>query len=198
MIAAVQFDILWVQYYNTPICSARSWITNPSSSGFSYDTWAAFLLNTASAKAKLYIGLHGSPSAAANPTFYLSPVEAEKIIQTFFCRKNFGGIMLWDATYAEGNINQGMTYYQTMKEILARALQNTSQPCVQTVPVQSSAKISVSSTTSSTRTASSTTAIHPTEASILTTTRKSPFNEFWTGCNDAEFAALYGECPRRY
>lgn len=82
--------------------------------------------------------------------------------------------MLWDATYAEGNINQGMTYCQTMKEILAKASRNTLQSCTQKVLGPLSTKTSVvSSMTSSTRTASSKIAIHLTEASTLTT-RKAP------------------------
>ena len=52
MITNTQFDIIWVQYYNTPQCSARNWANaNPNylltgieaASGFSYDTWADFI-----------------------------------------------------------------------------------------------------------------------------------------------------------
>ncbi len=79
LISQVQFDIIWVQYYNTPQCSARNWINaNPNfaadgiehSAGFSYSQWARFLVGTASANAKLYIGVPGSPDPG---NFYLSP-----------------------------------------------------------------------------------------------------------------------------
>ena len=135
MISAVPFDVLWVQYYNTPACSARAW-TN-TGDGFSYDAWTRYLSGTASANAKLYIGLPGSTSAVANPPFYLHPAEALRLIKAFFCRPNFGGVMLWDATYADLNVNAGLSYHLLIKDyLLVSRKQSFALCCAPSHPAQ--------------------------------------------------------------
>jgi chitinase len=98
MIANAQFDILFVQYYNTPECSARNWVSaNPNyastgveqPSGFSYNAWSNFLTGTASANAKLYIGVPGDVEAAAS-TDYLTLTEISSLIKAYYCKPNFG------------------------------------------------------------------------------------------------------------
>ncbi|KAH9219248.1 glycoside hydrolase superfamily [Leptodontidium sp. 2 PMI_412] len=122
LISQVQFDIIFVQYYNTPQCSARNWVnanTNftmggvEKANGFTYNTWSTFLSGTASANAKLYIGVPGAPDAGG---FYLSPDEISRLIKAYFCKDNFGGVMIWEATSAENN-PQGV-YYSAVKNIL--------------------------------------------------------------------------------
>ncbi|KAH7327148.1 glycoside hydrolase superfamily, partial [Rhexocercosporidium sp. MPI-PUGE-AT-0058] len=109
LISQVQFDIIFVQYYNTPQCSARNWVnanTNfamdgvERTNGFTYNTWSNFLSGTMSANAKLYIGVPGAPDAGG---FYLSPNEISLLIKAHFCKDNFGGVMIWEATSAENN-----------------------------------------------------------------------------------------------
>ena len=128
MITNTQFDIIWVQYYNTPQCSARNWANaNPNylltgieaASSFSYDTWADFISGTASANAKLYIGLPGAP-ATADPSsnFYLNTTEMSSLVKAYHCKENFGGIMIWEATEAENNVGPNGTLYQDVKDIL--------------------------------------------------------------------------------
>lgn len=123
MISAVAFDAIFVQFYNTPFCSARNYIqTGGTNSGFSYDQWSDFLAGGASANAKVYIGLPASPDAAAGAgTFWLNPDETKTIVEDFYDRNNFGGIMLWESTRAEGRIDDGMTYYENVARILAEA-----------------------------------------------------------------------------
>lgn len=128
MIAATQFDVIWVQYYNTPQCSARDWATaNPNylstkteePSGFSYAAWADFLVGTASANAQLYIGIPGAPVTADLTTdYYLNTTELSGLVQAYYCQKNFGGVMIWDATSAENSVGRNRTYYQAVKDIL--------------------------------------------------------------------------------
>ena len=90
LISAVSFDIIWVQFYNTPQCSARSWITaNPnyidgesqSPSGFSFETWSNFLSGTASSAAKLYIGVPGAPDAIND--CYVNSSEISNLIDAY-------------------------------------------------------------------------------------------------------------------
>ncbi|PVH71925.1 glycoside hydrolase family 18 protein [Cadophora sp. DSE1049] len=122
LISQVQFDIIFVQYYNTPQCSARNWVnanTNfamdgvERTNGFTYNTWSNFLSGTASANAKIYIGVPGAPDAGG---FYLSSDEMSWLIKAHFCKQNFGGVMIWEATSAENN-PQGV-YYNAVKRIL--------------------------------------------------------------------------------
>jgi len=149
MISAVQFDLIFIQFYNTPFCSARNYIsTSGISSGFSYDAWTNALAGTASANAKLYIGLPGSPTAAGSAlNYWLDPTEAATLIKAFFCRANFGGIMLWDSTRAEAQVNDGRTYYQNIKLALLGAATDSTLPCVGgTASTLSSPTISFSTT----------------------------------------------------
>ncbi|PMD16786.1 carbohydrate-binding module family 50 protein [Hyaloscypha hepaticicola] len=168
MITYAKFDIIWIQYYNTAQCSARNWVTaNPNylstgieePSGFSFDAWEGFLEGTASQDAKLYIGL----PAATNTDYYLSPSEASSLIKAYYCKPNFGGIMLWEATAAENNdVGCGETYYQAMKEILVDYSQDGSLSCVKApkYPISTSSKASC--TVTSTTTSSSAPTITPT------------------------------------
>ncbi|KAK9364433.1 glycoside hydrolase superfamily [Lipomyces kononenkoae] len=127
MIQHAKFDIIWIQFYNTPQCSARAWVTaNPSyvstgvenASGFSYNAWTNSLVGTASETAKLYIGIPGSTMAAQRASDYLEPAEASSLIKAYFCKPNFGGIMIWEATAAENNIISSKTYYDVIKNNL--------------------------------------------------------------------------------
>lgn len=135
LIASVAFDALFIQFYNTAACSARSWVnanptytpgTRPASAGgFTYDAWAAAAAAGASAAAKLYIGLPGSADAVDDPTFYLNPNETQNLIDAYFCNTNFGGVAIYDASYADENMDAGaQTYAQWTKQVLTDALAN--------------------------------------------------------------------------
>lgn len=160
MIIQAKFDIIWVQYYNTAQCSASNWVAaNPNytttgieePSGFNFNAWEAFLVGTNSHDAKLYIGLPGAPGGG----WYLDPTETSALIEAYYCKPNFGGIMIWEATSAENNdVGCGETYYQAVKDILVGYSQDGSLSCVKPPrhPVSTSSKASctVASTTTST------------------------------------------------
>jgi chitinase len=165
MISQAQFDIIWVQYYNTPQCSARTWVTaNPNytrtgieePSGFSFDAWERFLVGTASSNAKLYIGLPGGPGFG---TFYLSPTEASSLIRAYYCKPNFGGILIWEATAAENNdVGCGETYYEAVKGILvADSLDGTLDCVVPPASLPPTSSTSICTVTSTTTTSVSST-----------------------------------------
>lgn len=131
MIKAVKFDMLFIQFYNTPICSAAAWAAaNPSytigsvphGSGFTFDAWVSWLAaNTASSGAKIYIGLPGSSAAVSTSSQYINQVHAQDMLEAFYCRPSFGGVAIWEATYAEGNLYYGQTLYMWMKRALIGA-----------------------------------------------------------------------------
>ncbi|KAI1081878.1 carbohydrate-binding module family 18 protein [Whalleya microplaca] len=125
VLAAAQFDILFVQFYNTPQCSARSWANananykagsgTVNNAGFTFDAWAAFLAGTKySQNARLYIGLPGS-AAAANAGSEVSVAQAQSLASAYYCRPSFGGVAVWEATYASANVVDGKNFYQAVK-----------------------------------------------------------------------------------
>lgn len=132
VIASVPFDALFIQFYNTAACSARAWVNaNPNytpgtrpvpSGGFTYDSWTTALAGGASSAAKIYLGLAGSADAVDDPTYYLNQNETQSLIQAYFCNKNFGGVALYDATYADENVENGQTFTQWTKTVLTNSL----------------------------------------------------------------------------
>ncbi|KAI6353100.1 hypothetical protein MCOR25_009182 [Pyricularia grisea] len=127
VVRAVRFDALFIQFYNTIVCSAARWANeNPTYSpgdlanpaGFTFDTWTESIRGTASSRAKLYLGLAGGPNAA-NPGHYIDENASRRLIEAFFCRPNLGGVAVWEAT----NANPGgkKAYYTTAREHLERA-----------------------------------------------------------------------------
>lgn len=142
MITGAKFDILYIQYYNTPQCSARSWWNaNPNYprtrrenvSGFrtSYQQWVTFLATTASKDAKLHIGLPGSPKATFDPSFYVPSSIVSNLLRAYFCKPKFGGVMVWEATYADEARVGGtsVTFYQHVKKVLIALSRDKSTAC---------------------------------------------------------------------
>ncbi|GAB7351890.1 hypothetical protein MBLNU459_g2434t2 [Dothideomycetes sp. NU459] len=122
VVAAAHFDFLFVQYYNTPRCSARQAIS--SGSGFTgYQNWQS--VDSYNKDVKLYMGLPGSTDGGNSPTFYLTPAEVQTLVGEIYSDSRFGGIMLWEATYAAENIICSRDYATWMKEILVAAAAGT-------------------------------------------------------------------------
>ncbi|WQF87561.1 Putative chitin-binding, type 1, glycoside hydrolase family 18, catalytic domain-containing protein [Colletotrichum destructivum] len=123
MISAAKFDMIFVQFYNTPSCSAATWTSsNPSyvpgqafqAAGFTYDAWVQWLSNTPSRDAKVFITLPGSPDAA-NPGNYINHEQARNLISAYYCRPSFGGVAVWEATRGASNPYNGKSFQATMK-----------------------------------------------------------------------------------
>lgn len=138
MLAATTFDMIFIQFYNTPQCSARRWAdANPgykpgdasaATAGFTFDAWSTWLAGTSSKDARLYVGLPGS-AAAANPGNDLSVAQASNLANAYYCRANFGGVAVWEATYASANVAGGKNFYQNIKAALNAASKDTRQTC---------------------------------------------------------------------
>lgn len=139
MIQGAQFDIIWVQFYNTDGCAARDWVElNPDYAttgvettvpkeyphgGFSYDAWLKRLQapGSKSKNAKLSIGVLGAPNM--DPTipieYYLSADQLKPLIDEYYCHDNFGGFMIWDAVFAGNNTDQnGVNFLAQIKNLL--------------------------------------------------------------------------------
>jgi chitinase len=126
IILGAKFDMIFIQFYNYMACSARTWANaNPNyattrreiDSGFSYDDWVSAITasGSKSAAAKLYIGLPGNSSAAIEASYYLYGT-VKPLIEAYWCHPNFGGVMIWEAIYAE--YNKDGNFYQYAKSIL--------------------------------------------------------------------------------
>lgn len=150
MIQGAQFDIIWVQFYNTDGCAVRDWVKlNPDYAktgvettvpklyphgGFSYDAWLKRLQapGSKSKNAKLSIGVLGTPNT--DPTvlidYYLSADQLKPLIDEYYCHDNFGGFMIWDAVSAGNNKDKnGVTYQAQIKNLLvAREAKGCAKP----------------------------------------------------------------------
>ncbi|USW55583.1 Putative glycoside hydrolase family 18, catalytic domain, glycosyl hydrolase family 18 (GH18) active [Septoria linicola] len=169
------FDFIWIQFYNTPQCSARAGINNQNGSNrnldISYTNWTqSASLNT---NVKYYIGLPAAPAAAASGD-YLTLAEGQRTVQRFYGNAKFGGIMLWEATYAMTNPvcnKDQLTWY---KDILNG--QAVGRPATVTCPATTtttrSVTTSVRTSTNSTR-APTTTTRAATAVRVATTSVKS-------------------------
>ena len=110
------FDFLFVQFYNTPQCSARAYFDHSyggTNTNISFTSWVNFVhdhsydLNTT-----VYLGLPAAPSVVYDPKMYLQPKEAKEIIKALQCqyKHQFGGVMVYEATLSLNNQIDGQPY----------------------------------------------------------------------------------------
>lgn len=115
------FDFIFVQFYNTRGCSARDFLDNPYDNGFTLNRWVDAIKISPNPSAKVLIGLPASTDAApnSNGVFYLTPQEVlNLLLYNYPPPENFGGIMLWDATYSNNNQIDGRSFAHHMREHL--------------------------------------------------------------------------------
>ncbi|KAL8790293.1 MAG: hypothetical protein Q9213_000645 [Squamulea squamosa] len=155
------FDFLFIQFYNTPQCSARAYFDSSygrvgdKPSSISFDAWVGFVRTTAMNKdVKLYIGLPAAPltALAYDTKMYIAPDDVVNLIDLFQCRypKEFGGIMVFEATYSEQNLIDNKPFVDVVKGQLidnkcAKPVTLTSST-VSSTPTSSSSSSSISST----------------------------------------------------
>ncbi|KAL8816013.1 MAG: hypothetical protein Q9223_004909 [Gallowayella weberi] len=126
------FDFLFIQFYNTPQCSARAYFDasygrkndGDKPSSISFDAWVGFVRTSAMNKdVKLYIGLPAAPlkALAYDTAMYIAPDDVINLIDLFQCRypKEFGGIMVFEATYSEQNLIDNKPFVDVIKGQLA-------------------------------------------------------------------------------
>ncbi|KAL5331921.1 hypothetical protein ACEPPN_001461 [Leptodophora sp. 'Broadleaf-Isolate-01'] len=160
-IAGAQFDLLFIQFYNNGAngCTARNYTTDGNKGGFNYNKWVTVVNQGASKGAKLYLGLLGS-SAAGTAGDYLTALESKSLIDAWHGAPQFGGVMLWEATYAENNFPSsfpGKNYYQIIKQLLSTYAPTTTAPATVCSSTVSSSKTSTSTSKTSSSTKISTT-----------------------------------------
>ena len=120
------FDFLFVQFYNTPECSARAYFDHNyggAGTNISFSKWVDFVHTAGlNKKTKVFLGLPASNDANVvyTPDMYLNPDEAKEIIQAFQSQypEDFGGVMLYEATASETNSINGVPYADVLKKDL--------------------------------------------------------------------------------
>jgi chitinase len=112
-IANAWFDMLFVQFYNNPSCSGRAAINYAAGDSFLHWTQAA----SKNPNVKIYFGLPAS-TQAANAADYLTQPEVKDIVQRFSTNAKWGGIMLWESTFAQKNIVCDNDYTTWTKNIV--------------------------------------------------------------------------------
>lgn len=156
------FDFLFIQFYNTPQCSARAYFdasygrVGDQPSVISYDAWVGFVRTKAFNKdVKLFLGLPAAPltQLVFDTKMYIAPEDVYNLIDVFQCRypKEFGGIMVFEATYSEQNLIHDKPFVDVVKgqlldsdcaKLLSHPLHRAHRPCYrrhlrQTSPLQS-------------------------------------------------------------
>lgn len=84
-------DLVWVQFYNNPPC-----MLGTPTFVQSFKDWAADLPNV-----KIYVGAPACPQCAGSG--YQEASKLKELIGPVKGVKNFGGIMLWEASKAKLN-----------------------------------------------------------------------------------------------
>jgi chitinase len=114
VITSSQFDYLWVQFYNNEGCSTDT--------GTNYADWVSNIANTPSSGAKIVIGVPASEDGAtgtdSGAKYYLAPADLATLVAKYKDDSAFGGVMMWDAGFSDGNVNNGCTYAQEAHSIL--------------------------------------------------------------------------------
>ncbi|PSK46074.1 Chitinase 1 [Elsinoe australis] len=126
VVSSAWFDYLYIQFYNTPLCSARAgvnYIEGASSIDISYSKWSK--VTFFNKNLKIYIGVPGSKTASNSLDYYLPPLEANLLIKKYYSDAKFGGVMLWEATYAMSNVVCGKNYPTWIKQLLNAAKAGT-------------------------------------------------------------------------
>ena len=109
--------MVFVQFYNNPSC-------NVGSPSFNYHTWQTWAASSLNPSVKVYVGVPGSTAAAGSG--FISSSALEAVLSQVLGQPNFGGVMMWDAIQAFGNVQGGVHYAQAAKNALV-ALNGGSQ-----------------------------------------------------------------------
>jgi len=118
------FDMLFIQFYNQGLvsCTARS-RARKNGGDFNYSKWITYVnrAGSASANARLYIGLLGGPTAGAKDD-YLKVAEVKNLISTYGKANQLGGVMLWEAQATQLNNDAGIPVNQRYWHVVKVAM----------------------------------------------------------------------------
>ncbi|RPA95713.1 glycoside hydrolase [Choiromyces venosus 120613-1] len=102
-------DYLFIQHYNNPACQLGGFVN-------SFKAWSVDIAARTTAGTKIFAGFPGSTTAAGEG--YATHGEMKKYVAAVRGLPNFGGVMVWDAVHAAGNVVSGKSFLQAMREAL--------------------------------------------------------------------------------
>ncbi|XWW94246.1 hypothetical protein V2A60_002189 [Cordyceps javanica] len=173
MIQKVQFDALFVQFYNNIGCDLiiGNDPGNPNDD-FNYNEWESIIASSdKSRNAKLFVGIPASPDPQSATDGYVSPKNLEHIICKIAKRPSFGGISIWDMWSGKTNIIDGKSFNEHVKDILTKCggqtttTTSTSTATTTTSTTTTTTTTSITTTTTTTSSSSSTSSAVPTSQS---------------------------------
>ncbi|KAK2758038.1 hypothetical protein FQN54_004444 [Arachnomyces sp. PD_36] len=98
---AVDFDIVWVQFYNN-YCGLDAFAGGNSPGGYNFETWDNWAKNASSnPNVKVMTGAPAAPSAAGSG--YVDASTLAEVIEYSKQFSSFGGVMMWDVSQAYAN-----------------------------------------------------------------------------------------------
>lgn len=121
-----QFDHVYVQFYNN-FChtgdkaqfypNVDKWLQYASSA----TTRAMVLKKRAEVFGpKIFVGIPSATGGAGDPKFYRTPQEVAAIYEELKDKPNFGGFMLWDASWDQQNVIEGKVYSDHIADIISK------------------------------------------------------------------------------
>jgi chitinase len=113
VITQSEIDFVFVQFYNN-YCGMQAWETNNANSNFNYQAWDSLIKSSPNPKGKIYLGVPASLSAAGSGYVGIDTVvEAANYLQSKY--DSFGGVMMWDASQAWANVENGKNFAEGAK-----------------------------------------------------------------------------------
>lgn len=142
LLSNANLDFAFIQFYNN-YCSLDQ-------SEFNWNTWSDFANSAPNDNMKLFVGLPGAPASGSG---YVDAATVASTIDEIKCDQALGGISLWDASSAFGNVNaDDVNYVQQVANILNSEECSSSTSSVAssltTQPSSSSSDVTASTTTS--------------------------------------------------
>ncbi|GMM48472.1 chitinase [Pichia kluyveri] len=166
LLANADLDFAFIQFYNN-YCSTIG-------NNFNWKIWADFAKNDSPNKnIQIFLGLPAAPGAAGSG--YSTIDNVKSIFENDVYNvddSNFGGFVLWDASWSKTNRVDGKSYGDNLQEILDSAY-NSEEITTEKTTSTTSTTSSTTSTTSTTPTTSSTTTTSTTTSSTTTTSTTS-------------------------
>lgn len=167
LLANVDIDFAFIQFYNN-YCSLGG-------GSFNWNTWQDFAENKSPNKnIQLYVGLPGSQASAGSGYVSIDEIK-QKLSSDILNSKNFGGVMLWDASSADSNKDSsGTSFTKQIKNLLGRSnsgqQSSASTSSAVTQPQTSSEQATTSVAATTQQTTAQTEASLPTQEPSSTTT----------------------------
>lgn len=121
-----QFDHVHVQFYNN-FChtgdQAQFYPTMDKWLQFAFDATRGMILKRTAEVfgPKIFVGMPSHPGGSGDPKYYRTPQEVAAIYEKLKDKPNFGGFMLWDASWDQQNVIQGKVYSDHIADIISES-----------------------------------------------------------------------------